>query len=151
MLLVRYVISYNGDILIGWRLCQVILENCVTSDRDLTVSGVIRVTNVSYQKRVTVRYTTDSWTSFTAVSTLYVRNSNDGATDRFMFIVRLPAGFGRGSGTSRLEFAIEYIAGDEIFWDSNGGSNYGVDCMVIPVSPRRVHTESSGSEGEFII
>lgn len=133
------------------------LENCVASDRDLAVSGVIRVANISYEKKVIVRYTLDYWKTFKEIPTTYVPNSNDVATDRFMFILHLPAGFGHVSAESNhLEFAVQYLAGTADHWDSNGGSNYAVDCTLVPVRehplvPRNMSTESSGSEGEFII
>lgn len=151
--------SSDPEFMIRLQQQKVMLENCVASDRDLAVSGVIRVTNISYEKRVTIRYTLDSWKTFKEIPTIYVPNSNDGATDRFMFILHLPTGFGRSpSSTNKLEFAIQYHAGEEIHWDSNRDGNYGVDCTLVPVvestlvPPRvSVEFESSGSEGEFVI
>lgn len=101
------------------------LETCVVEDKDLTVSGLIRVANIAYQKSVIVRHTVNGWMTYSDDAATYVSGSNDGATDRFSFTIHLPEYFGFGS---RLEFSVMFSAGDQQFWDSNFGSNYRVEC-----------------------
>jgi len=44
-------------------LCQVSLEFCVAHDDDLSLTGSIRVANISFHKHVCIRYTVDRWKS----------------------------------------------------------------------------------------
>lgn len=106
---------------------KVSLETCVVEDKDITVSGLIRVANIAYQKNVIVRHTVNGWMTYSDDAAAYVSGSNDGATDRFSFTIHLPEYFSIGS---RLEFSIMFSAGDQQFWDSNFGSNYRVECYI---------------------
>jgi protein phosphatase 1 regulatory subunit 3A/B/C/D/E len=113
---------------------KVILENCMVSDRDLTVSGLVRVYSISGGKRVSIRYTTDSWITQNDIQANYMPNSSDGTSERFIFTVHLPDAFGladaRQGCSSRVEFAICYEVGGAMYWDSNGGQNYVVYCRL---------------------
>lgn len=111
---------------------NVLLESCFVCSRELTVSGVVRVTNVSYEKTVSVRYTTDSWVTYRDIPANYVPNSNDGCTDRFVFIIHLPEGFGgdESNHLGHLQFAVSLHAGPETYWDNNCGENYVIDCVM---------------------
>lgn len=113
---------------------HVLLESSFVSSRELTVSGVVRVTHGSVEKAVTVRYSTDSWVTHRDVPANYVPNSNDGTTDRFVFIIHLPEGFGEEGSCpdrqERLEFAVALHAGSDTFWDNNDGGNYVIDCVM---------------------
>jgi len=112
---------------------QVALENCVaTNDRGdwLTVSGVVRVANVAFDKHVKIIYSVDGWTSDGhEVEASYLPGSNDGATDRFAFVLA-PSPSGTAKPGARLEFAMAYTAGGQTYWDNNIGANYGVDCRA---------------------
>ena len=117
---------------------KVALENCVAcNDRGdwLTVSGVVRVANVAFDKQLTILYSVDGWTSTgREVEASYLPGSNDGATDRFAFVLEPPPSLTAVAGT-RLEFAVAYTAGGQTYWDNNAGANYGVDCRAIVPAP----------------
>jgi protein phosphatase 1 regulatory subunit 3A/B/C/D/E len=125
---------------------KVALENCIcnlqpgpsaSSPEQLTISGIIRVANIAFDKRVFVRYSMDGWrkggTEYD-VAASYLPGSNDGATDRFAFVMLQPEGSMQAPG-SRLEFAVAFDAAGTLYWDSNGGANYGVDCSALDQSP----------------
>jgi len=116
------------------RWSRVVLESCEADDRALTITGVIRVANVTYHKSVAARVTTDGWATQTDVVAEYVPRSNDGTTDRFSFRIVLPHGatdLGR-----RVEFAVYFVAlfdldnRAETYWDNNFGSNYCFECYA---------------------
>lgn len=111
---------------------KVCLENCLVDDKSMTITGTVRVANVSYHKHVTIRTTLNNWLTFEDVPATYVAGSHDGTTDRFSFTVTIPCYFSVGS---RLEFCIRYISGGE-YWDNNYGSNYSVICYAknVPVT-----------------
>lgn len=112
---------------------KVALENCVAcNDRGdwLTVSGVVRVANVAFDKQLTILYSVDGWTSAAhEVEASYLPGSNDGATDRFAFVLEPPPATTARPG-ARLEFALAYKSGGQTYWDNNAGANYGVDCSA---------------------
>jgi len=43
------------------RFSQVKLEFCVAHDDDMSLSGTVRVANISFHKSVSIRYTLDKW------------------------------------------------------------------------------------------
>lgn len=105
-------------------LQTVCLENAVASQN--SIWGTIKVKNISYHKRVTVRYTLDGWISSTDLEAVYVPESNDGTTDRFSFALTLPEYFLASGGV--LEFAVRFGAERMEFWDNNSGHNYRIEC-----------------------
>lgn len=111
---------------------KVALENCLVDDKSMTVTGTVRVANVSYHKQVTIRTTLNSWLTFEDVPATYVAGSHDTLTDRFSFTITVPYYFNVGN---RLEFCVKYVSDGE-WWDSNYGSNYAIVCYAksVPVS-----------------
>lgn len=111
---------------------KVLLEN-VTVD-ELNLSGFVRVLNLAFEKRVTLRYSVNNWTTFSDTPASYVPDSSDGLTDRFHFKVAIPAYLESG-GT--LQFAVRYCVGGQEFWDNNDGNNYKVRRQSYNMSPPR--------------
>lgn len=102
---------------------NVSLENVFI--RDFGVFGTVKVRNLAYEKRITVRYTTDGWSTFRDVVGQYVNGSHTGFTDTFCFEISLPTTLIKDC---KLEFAVCYkVLGIE-FWDNNSGDNYRVMC-----------------------
>ncbi|KAM5194219.1 protein phosphatase 1 regulatory subunit 3E [Mantella aurantiaca] len=92
--------------------------------------GSVRVLDLAYEKRVTVRYTLDGWLTYQETHALYAaRLCHGGAghpgTDLFTF--RLPLPPRDQPQLSTLQFAICYQVGDEEFWDNNKGKNYSLN------------------------
>ncbi|XP_014243895.1 glycogen-binding subunit 76A [Cimex lectularius] len=112
---------------------KVCLENAfITNTISLNVRGTIRVVNVHFEKKVTVRYSTDKWKTFVDTISQYLEGSSDGFSDRFSFT--LPAS--DMSVGQRMEFAIKYNVLDTEYWDNNSGINYVFQCM--PDSPPKL-------------
>nr|XP_061793836.1 protein phosphatase 1 regulatory subunit 3C-B-like [Nerophis lumbriciformis] len=99
---------------------SVCLENCSLQGRSLT--GTVKVRNVSFQKSVLVRATYDSWASFVDVDCTFMNNvygAHD--TDTFAFVVDLPEDI---PPHHRVEFCVRFQVPDRTFWDNNDGKNY---------------------------
>ncbi|KAI6234188.1 Protein phosphatase 1 regulatory subunit [Aphelenchoides fujianensis] len=95
---------------------RVALEHVLLNERSLT--GTIKVANISFQKRVYLRCTSDAWETSDDVEATF-HASVSPAYDSFTFAVMLPL------NTKTFEFCICYRVGDgEEFWDSNDGQNY---------------------------
>ena len=112
---------------------SVLLENCVVNDGDMTITGVVRVANLSLHKRVVIRRSVNNWLTYEDSNASYVLNSNDGPTDRFSFCIGVPHYFSAGN---RVEFAVMYTVLGQTFWDNNNGINYVVECYARATSPR---------------
>ena len=87
----------------------------VTVDSD-GIHGHILVLNTCYEKKVTVRYTENKWTTFEDHAAGWMETVNEGAIDRFTFT--LPA----GDSVAELSFAISFNGK----WNNNKGENYTV-------------------------
>lgn len=81
-----------------------------------SLHGVVRVSNLSYEKNVIIRWTHDNWR--TSHDTRAVFCANDGATDRFGF--ELPI-----NGDDVI-FCVRYRTFGKEYWDNNRGQNYTV-------------------------
>lgn len=106
--------SLEPDFFERVRRDSVVLESIREEPRSL--HGIVRVFNLAYHKKVSIRWTHDGWR--TSHDTSCVFCSNDGDTDRFAF--ELPI---NGDDVS---FAIQYQVESGDFWDNNRGANYTV-------------------------
>lgn len=111
---------------------KVLLES-VQAD-EFSLSGIVCVLNLAFEKNVYLRYTLNNWTTFVDILASYVPHSNDGQTDKFSFKIITPM-FLEFGGT--LQFAIRYCVEGGEFWDNNNGSNYRVRRHRFKISPPR--------------
>ena len=108
---------------------RVSLETCLVSDT--SIDCVIRVANIAFEKRVSVRYTMNGWLAYTDIPATYIHGSSTGSTDQFRFSIALPSTF--GVINNAVEFSVRYEAGhggDTVYWDSNYGANYRIECYM---------------------
>lgn len=114
------------------REVKVMLES-VEAD-EFSLSGIVRVLNLAFEKSVFLRYSLNNWITFMDSLASYVPCSSDGVTDKFQFKIVTPTYLDSG-GT--LQFAIKYCVGGEEFWDNNDGNNYKVRRHRFKLSPPR--------------
>ncbi|XP_024243478.1 protein phosphatase 1 regulatory subunit 3C-B [Oncorhynchus tshawytscha] len=99
---------------------QVCLENCTLQERSLT--GTVKVRNVSFEKLVSIRITFDSWETHTDVACTYLNNVYGCLdTDTFAFTIDLPSSV---PSQERVEFCICFTTQDQTYWDNNDEKNY---------------------------
>ncbi|NXS13171.1 PR3CB phosphatase, partial [Neodrepanis coruscans] len=109
----------------------VCLESCLLQGRAL--SGTVKVRNIEYEKKVTVRITFDGWRSFRDVSCLYMHSTYGSAdTDLFSFELTLPK---PALGRRATEFCISFQCGQKTHWDNNHGKNYTICPVAVNPSP----------------
>ncbi|VDL62973.1 unnamed protein product, partial [Nippostrongylus brasiliensis] len=102
---------------------RVSLENVVVKPDSSKIVGTIKVSNIAFEKKVFIRYTTNNWQSYMDRQATY-QPSTSKVYDTFTFEVELPKATDK---TKRLEFCICYIANGCEHWDSNGGENYKLE------------------------
>ncbi|XP_078088220.1 protein phosphatase 1 regulatory subunit 3A-like [Mustelus asterias] len=111
------------------RLHKVEVESIQPTEGDpLSVEGVIRVLNLSFQKSVHIRATLDGWSTFYDYPADYVAGSSEGDTDQFGF--RLSFAALSVSDGARIEFVVRYETPATVYWANNGGHNYSVVCKL---------------------
>lgn len=111
------------------KINKVHLETCSVNSRagNISVSCTIRVLNLSYDKSVIVRYTTDEWHTHTDSLASYKPGSNDGWSDRFTSTFSVTNQVKQFQTGQRILFAVRYsYDGKNVYWDNNGGLNYTV-------------------------
>ncbi|KFP07168.1 Protein phosphatase 1 regulatory subunit 3C, partial [Calypte anna] len=98
------------------------LENCTLQEKLL--SGTVKVKNVSFEKKVQVRITFDTWKTYMDVECVYMNNVyNESENDTFSFTIDLPPSI---PSEEKIEFCISYQSGEQTFWDNNEGQNYKI-------------------------
>ncbi|XP_015781478.1 glycogen-binding subunit 76A [Tetranychus urticae] len=108
----------------------VCLENCIVSSGagNISVTCVIRVLNIAFEKSVTVRHTLTEWQTTSDSLASYLPNSCDGWSDKFSatFSVRSVSSGGALVPGQRILFAIRYTVNGDEYWDNNMGLNYSL-------------------------
>ncbi|VDN81967.1 unnamed protein product [Brugia pahangi] len=119
----------------------VALENVVLKNEICHMVGTIKVKNITYEKKVFVRFTSDGWKSFLDRMAIYQPSSSK-FYDTFSFDVELPTN--GCNPNARIEFCICFEIGSsqgdtnqQQFWDSNNGRNYVLISQEAqtPISP----------------
>lgn len=114
---------------------KVLLESIYSTN--MRLNGIVRVLNLSFVKRIFIRYTLNNWQSFEDLICEHLTSTGseqDKLTDRFVFSVCLD----KSQVIScidhmkqlKLEFAVCFQVGDDqtSYWDNNCGQNYQYDC-----------------------
>ena len=111
---------------------NVCLEYIVCNN--LVITGLIRVTNLSYMKEVTVRFTLNGWETYRDIWADFMSTCSDGRTETFTFRISVTPDF---EVNRKMEFAIRYRVSDKEFWDNNDRSNYHVRCLESELVPQK--------------
>ncbi|XP_006880393.1 PREDICTED: protein phosphatase 1 regulatory subunit 3C [Elephantulus edwardii] len=121
----------------------VCLENCSLQER--TMTGTVKVKNVSFEKKVQIRITFDTWKSYTDVDCVYMKNvysSSD--SDTFSFAIDLPSVI---PTEEKIEFCVSYHANGQVYWDNNEGQNYRI--VHVQWKPDGVQTQTASKDCAF--
>lgn len=114
---------------------------------DTNVTGYINVLNLAFEKQVFVRYSTDSWMSYSETSAVYSRPlGTDGAVDEFRFFLSLPNNLPVGA---TCQFCIHYDVNGTSYWDSNNGFNYVLQSMEVLSDENVIKPELKQSSQKF--
>lgn len=102
--------------------CFVSLENVII--KDYTLLGTVKVKNITFEKKVFLRCTFDSWETHVDVESKYVTYSDTNSIfDTFSFEFEVPTNFDQ---QKKMEFAVCFVADGKEYWDNNEGKNYKI-------------------------
>ena len=99
------------------------LENVILKDYE--VKGTVKVKNLTFEKRVVIRYTFDSWETSSEIEATYSHSHNRCSNyDTFMFVMDVPTDF---NTKKQIQFAVCYRPkGMPEYWDNNNDKNYTI-------------------------
>lgn len=90
------------------------------------ITGVVRVANIEFEKKVQIRYTFDDWASTFRTTGAFSGSPTPGQ-DQFSFCIFLPY----LQLDMKLYFCIKYECAGRVYWDNNHGANYKFVCRLI--------------------
>ncbi|CAI5454684.1 unnamed protein product [Caenorhabditis angaria] len=111
---------------------KVSLENVIVNSESYKIIGTIKVSNISFEKSVFIRYTMNGWASYMDKAAQF-QPSTSKLYDTFKFELDLPSSVDK---IHKIEFCVCFKAGGTEYWDSNSGSNYVLQCEQ-PQTPSR--------------
>ena len=104
---------------------ELYLESLFLDDDRKALRGMLICKNISFQKWVAVRFTTDFWQTTSEVTATFKDSVKGGTYDRFQFVIKLADMLARIEEKTMF-LAIRYNTDGREIWDSNGGQNYQV-------------------------
>ncbi|KXN69993.1 carbohydrate-binding module family 21 protein [Conidiobolus coronatus NRRL 28638] len=131
-----------------------VLESIRLDKESHTIIGLIRVQNYGFEKSVNVRYTFDSWGSFSNINSHYNRSypspyPDQYDQDQFEFTLNIPEEYKHSDDSSikhQLKFAIKYTVNGADHWDNNNHRDYCADIKPeVQVDPDSSYESSAFS------
>lgn len=127
------LLSYHANIVL--RSMLVFLERIFLSVDNKYLLGQIAVKNLSYEKKVTIRYTLDNWATIVEIPCLYVPDVppvlKAHGYDRFVFKIPLESFFNGFPGASAsdsedhiCQLCVKFNSSTSEHWDNNDDKNY---------------------------
>lgn len=119
------------------------LESCNVTEK--TLSGLVRVCNVKFDKTVLIRITFDSWRSHQDIPCTYVREPKASLeTDLFAFNISIPSDL---DPAKRVEFLVVFQPGKSGLQlvDNNKGKNYHISLETPTSELQRFFVQSRRS------
>ncbi|KAG6327973.1 hypothetical protein ID866_11116 [Astraeus odoratus] len=113
---------------------DVVLDDIALLEEQRTLHGKVRVRNITYEKWLAVRFTTDWWQTTSEVTAHYEQSVEGGAYDIFTFSIRLHDIWSWIEDKSMF-IALRYVVAGREYWDNNGGQNYHIKFVVTPIPP----------------
>lgn len=101
---------------------NVSLENVIVKSAENDLTGTVKVKNISFEKRVVIRSTTDNWASHRDIECSFVDNNTSSSVtiiyDTFSFKIHL------NDDNDNIQFCVCFKSSEGEYWDNNEGKNY---------------------------
>lgn len=88
---------------------------------DGSITGYVWVSNLAYDKAITIHHSQNGWLSSVISKALYYSSCSETGYDQFQFCIPLDA-----TVSASVNFAICYSVNGCVFWDNNGGHDYTI-------------------------
>ncbi len=106
---------------------------------------LIRVKNISYEKKVFIRFSINNWKSFQDIGAIYTNSTNlrvkpnvnlsigNNQYNNFNCILSINNYLSKNvtdtDGVFKIEYAVCYKSNENYYWDNNNGNNYIFQCF----------------------
>ena len=101
---------------------KVCLETAYPCDAQSIIKGVVRVVNLDFHKKVSIRSTFDNWVTCSDTDATYLSGTCDGFSDKFSFVIDTSPLIGNPG--KRLQLCLRFHCLGNDYWDNNNGTNY---------------------------
>ena len=103
---------------------HVALENVIIKNSNC-ISGTVKVKNIAFHKKVSIRITFDDWATYNDIVCDFVNNAYEGGIyNTFQFSINVPDSF--YDDPNLIQFCVCYECNSQNFWDNNYGKNYSI-------------------------
>lgn len=107
---------------------NVCLENIILKEL-VSINGTVKVLNIAYEKKVSIRITFDEWKTQSDHEASYVKNAYVSEEfDTFQFNIKVPESF--DPKKEKVMFCVRYETNNQEFWDNKDGENYVISSNV---------------------
>ncbi|OAF67445.1 hypothetical protein A3Q56_04824 [Intoshia linei] len=100
------------------------LSSCLPDPNKLVITYIVAVNNISFEKKVFVRYSISNWKTYTDVYGKFQQHIKRDNIDYFGIITSIPHIYATCSNF--IEFVIAVTINGQTYWDNNMGSNYKI-------------------------
>lgn len=113
---------------------RVSLENVIIKQTDELMEGTVKVSNISYEKEVFIRISSDNWQTHEDTFCKYVPSaaSNNSITAAYVLYDTFSFNVPIKPNSKRIEFCVGFRCNETEYWDNNDSKNYIIN--------RKMHT-----------
>lgn len=104
---------------------DVFLQSMDVDQPSKVLRGIVIVRNLSFHKRVVVRFTSDDWQTVSETTAEWQASLENGSFDQWLFKIKLQDMLARIE-SKKLFLVIKYSVDGRDLWDNNDGRNYAV-------------------------
>lgn len=123
---------------------DVYVQSLILHHDTKTLRGKIFVANLSFHKRVAVRFTLDDWQTVSETSAEYEQSVDNGNADIWSFSIKLQDILARIE-EKKMFLVVRYNVNNGEIWDNNNGRNYLIQFRKTE-APKQNPLESAGAK-----
>jgi hypothetical protein len=105
---------------------DVFLDSLALTEDARSLKGIVHVRNIAFNKRVTIRFTSDCWSTTSEITGSYLDSIKGNTFDRFTFLIKLDDLMSRIEEKT-LWLCVRYNVEGREMWDSNEGKNFQIE------------------------
>ncbi|XP_064212097.1 protein phosphatase 1 regulatory subunit 3B isoform X1 [Tribolium castaneum] len=103
---------------------KVSLENVIVKEPEDLIVGTVKVNNISFQKEVIVRISSDNWKTFEDAFCNFVPNAGSSMSPAYVLYDTFSFKIPLRPRAKKVEFCVCFRCNENEYWDNNDGKNY---------------------------
>lgn len=127
---------------------DVYVQSLILHHDTKTLRGKIFVANLSFHKRVAVRFTLDDWQTVSETSAEYEQSIENGSADVWSFSIKLQDILARIE-EKKMFLVVRYNVNNGEIWDNNMGRNYLIQFRKTETPKQPVESAGAKKQGKL--